>query len=91
MSPDLRNGRLFDHCLPIAEPTGDVRGPSELRRPRRVGSRQRDDLAAGVLAERRDEDRSAVITPDDAYSDHRRVSVGCRSGPAPQARVGGPT
>src|SRR5262249_60717983 len=61
------------------------------RRARGIGPRQRNDLAAGVLAERRDEDRSPVITPDDANSDHRRVSVGRRSGPASQARVGAPT
>ena len=69
----------------------DIRSPSEFRRPRLVGSRQRNDLAARILAECWDENRSPVITSDDTNSDHRRVSVGRCSGPAPQARVGGRT
>src|SRR5262249_61691819 len=85
---DPRNGLLFARRLPSADPPRAVRGASESRRPRRIGPRQRDDLAAGVLAERRHEDRSSVITSDDANSDHRRVSGARRSGPASQARLG---
>lgn len=55
---DHRNGALFDQCLPMAEPPRDIRGSSELRRARPVGSRKCNNLAAGVVAKCRDKDGS---------------------------------
>jgi hypothetical protein len=66
------NLALLDQCLPGPEPMRDFRSPSELRRPRRVGSCQRDYLAAGIVTECRDQDGSPVIASDDANTDHDR-------------------
>jgi hypothetical protein len=76
---DYRNGILLDQCLPTSESARDIGSASKLGRSLRVSSRQRNDLAAGILTECRDEDGSTVIAPDDANSDHSRVPTRVRN------------
>jgi hypothetical protein len=65
-----RNGALLDQCLPTAEPARHIRSASALRRPHGVGSSKRHNFAAGIVAERRDEDGFTVVAPDDANTNH---------------------
>src|SRR5262245_30053478 len=72
---DYQHGGIVDQCLPVAEPTPDIRCARESCSPFRVTSRQRHDLATGVVAECRHEHGSPVIAPDDPYADHERASA----------------
>jgi hypothetical protein len=75
---DHPNGALLDQCLPTAKPARDIRGPSKFRGSRRVGSGQRHDLAAGIVAECRDENCPPVIASNDANTNHDAIS--CANG-----------
>src|SRR5262249_56592005 len=57
------------------KPALNIPSLSDLDRPRCVGPRQRDNLAAGITAECRNEDCSAVIAADDSDADHDGVSA----------------
>jgi hypothetical protein len=72
---DHRNVRIVDQCLPTTEPPRDICSLREPICPLHVASCQRDNLAAGIIAECRDEDGSAVIAPDDANANHDRFST----------------
>jgi len=56
---------------PIAEGPRHLHIASEIRRASRIGSRERDDLAAALVPECRDENGSSVIAPNHADSNHR--------------------
>ena len=63
--------RIIDEHPPIAEPARHVRGARQLGGPRGIGAGERDDLAARIGAERRQENGSAVVAADDADTDHQ--------------------
>ena len=78
---DDRNGAVFDQRPPVAQPARDIRRAGKLGGPRRVGSRERHDLAARVGAKCRQQHVSPVIAADDAHADHGDLSAARNSGP----------